>query len=184
MTWVDLAVLGVILLSGVLALMRGVVSEILGIGAWLGAAAAAVYGHHLVEPYLIQWVNLGELTQYAAMGVVFLVALIVFALISRLIGETIRHSALGGVDRSLGLLFGLARGAVLVIALFVAAGAVTKIEQWPEPARTARSLPVIHQGAEYLVGLLPPGMQPPVAALPDSPAPTSSELLSIPPGPR
>ncbi len=184
MTWVDLAILGVILLSGVLALLRGLVSEILGIGAWLGAAAAAIYGHHLIVPYVQKTVDLGGLTQYAAMGIVFLLALIVFALISRLIGDTIRHSALGGVDRSLGLIFGLARGAVLVIALFIAAGAVMKIDQWPEPARTARSLPLIHAGAVALVELLPAGMQPPVAALPNTPSPTSADLLSVPPGPR
>jgi membrane protein required for colicin V production len=108
MTWVDGVILGVILISGLLAFARGFVREVLGLAAWIGAAALAVWANPRIEPTFELWLhNHPGLAQPVAFGVVFLITLIVGLIICHHIGRAVRRSALGGLDRSLGLLFGL-----------------------------------------------------------------------------
>ncbi len=181
MTWVDFAVLGVIAVSGILALSRGLVSEVLGLGAWIAAAAVAFYGYPLLEPHVAEWTGFSlDIAQIISVGAIFLVALMVFAVITGRIGAVVRESALGGVDRTLGLVFGLARGAVLVIAAYIAAGMFTSTDRWPDPVKDARSLPIVADGAAWLVSLLPPALRPPVATPPVRVMPTAADLMRAP----
>jgi membrane protein required for colicin V production len=144
MTWFDLAMLGVLALSALLAFFRGFVREVLGVGAWLGA---------------------------------ILVSLIVLSVISSWAGALVRGSALGGVDRTLGIVFGLARGAVVLIFCYVAAGLVTVPQDWPEPIRDARLLPYVYEGAQQAVTLLPAGYHPHLVAPPVTQPPSLNDLL-------
>jgi membrane protein required for colicin V production len=147
--WVDLVVIAVVVCSGLLAFLRGFVREVLGIGAWLGAAAFTYQFAPDARPTFQQWIGNPDYAGAAAMGVCFLVALIVLSVIASLLGRLVRGSALGGVDRSLGVLFGVARGAALVVFAYVALGLVVAPEQWPEPVLQARTLPYVYQGAVW-----------------------------------
>ncbi len=132
MTWVDLAMFGIMAVSGLLAFVRGLVREILGIGAWVGAIAAGIAGLPLVRGYVRNWMDAPEWVDPVSFLVVFLVTLIVLMLAARAIGSLVRGSALGGVDRTLGLLFGLARGAVVIMIAYILAGTVFPIDHWPK----------------------------------------------------
>ena len=110
-------------------------------------------------------------------GAVFLVALIVLLLISGWVSSLVRLSALGGLDRTLGLVFGLLRGAALVVFAYIATGMVVPIERWPEPVLQARTLPLAYQGAVILVAALPHGFQPSVSPPPTGPQTTADALL-------
>jgi membrane protein required for colicin V production len=93
----------------------------------------------------------------------------------------VEDSALGGVDRALGLVFGLARGAFLVILAYILAGMVLPAtERWPEAVREARSLPLVVDGANRLVAMLPPDYRPRVSSPPLRPDPTQDDLLRPP----
>ena len=166
MTSVDLAVLGVMFLSGLVALMRGLVREVLSVAAWLGAAAVATTFMPLARPMVSQWVPSPEWTDPAGYIILFLVSLILFTLIAKLIGGAVRSSAIGGVDRSLGFLFGLARGAAIAVAAYIIAGMAIPVDHWPAQVLEARSLPYVYDGAKLAVRLIPPEYQPPVQAPP------------------
>ena len=166
MTSVDLIVLGVMFLSGLVALMRGLVREVLSVAAWLGAAAVATTFMPLARPMVSQWVPSPEWTDPAGYIALFLVSLILFTLIAKLIGGAVRSSAIGGVDRSLGFLFGLARGAAIAVVAYIVAGMAIPVDHWPAQVLEARSLPLIHDGARMAVRLIPPESQPPVYAPP------------------
>jgi membrane protein required for colicin V production len=171
MTWVDLAVLGIIAISGLLAFLRGFVREVLGIGAWVGAAALAVWANRRLVPSFDRWLhNEPGLAQPAAFGVVFLATLIVLLIICHVIGKAVRRSALGGLDRSLGLLFGLARGAALVVLAYIIVGIAVPVDQWPQPVLAARAMPLAYQGAAWAARWLPseyrPRLQPPPGGRP------------------
>ena len=56
---------------------------------------------------------------------------IVLMFVSHWIGAIVRGSVLGGLDRTLGLLFGLVRGAALVVFAYILAGVVLPIDRWP-----------------------------------------------------
>ena len=116
MNWVDLVVLGVILISGFLAFARGLVREALGLGAWaIAAYVASPYGvFPMVQPWARMQVRDTALADTLAFIGVFVIVLILLSLIAGAIAGAIRSSALGGLDRTLGLVFGLIRGAALV----------------------------------------------------------------------
>ena len=101
-----------------------------------------------------------------------------------MISNAVRGSALGGLDRTLGLVFGLARGAVLLSVAYIVAGFAIAVNQWPPVVLEARSLPIVYRGAEWLAVQLPPPYRPVVAPLPAGRPTTSASLLHANPAGR
>jgi membrane protein required for colicin V production len=181
MTWVDLAVLGVLAMSALLAFMRGLVREVLGIGAWAGAIVAAIEAMPTARGFVRQWITEPIWVDPAAFLSVFLVTLIVLSIVARLIGRLVRGSVLGGVDRTLGLVFGLARGAALVILAYILAGLVEPLDHWPAPVLEARALDPAYQGASWAVQQLPADYRPRIYAPPSGREATAEALLRATP---
>jgi membrane protein required for colicin V production len=155
---VDLGVLGVILLSALIAFSRGLVREILSIGAWVAAALATIYGLPRLQDIARAYIK-SEAIADAATGVtIFVVTLFVCAALGHLLARKMHASGLGAVDRSLGLLFGVARGAILVCLAYLAfIWAMPKEDDQPDLVKKAHTLRYVKQGAEILNSLLPQG---------------------------
>jgi len=162
MTSVDLAVLAVMFVSGLLAFSRGLVREVLSIGAWLGAAVIAITFLPAVRPLLVPYMPSPEWIDPAGYIVLFLVSLIVLSLIAKTIGGAVRSSAIGGIDRTLGLLFGLARGAALSVVVYIVACMAIPPDRWPEQVLESRSLPYIYTGALWVARQIPQEYRPEV----------------------
>jgi len=179
MNWVDLVVLALILVSGLLGAMRGLVREVLGIAAWVAAGfVAGPYGaFRYVAPWVRRQVSDPGVADAVAFGGVFLIVLILLWLVVRSLSNAVRGSALGGLDRTLGLVFGLGRGAALLVVAYILLGIGLAIEQWPAPILEARSLPIIHHGADWLAEQLPPNYRPAVARPPLGRSTTATGLL-------
>jgi membrane protein required for colicin V production len=155
MTSADLIIIAILALSALLAFMRGFVREVLSIGAWVGAALATIYGFPILQPYARKYIEVALFADIAAGVAIFVLALIVLTVLSHALSRNVRSSALGAVDRSLGLLFGLVRGAVLVcLAYLVMAWAIPQ-EDRPVWVAEARTLPLVQQGAGLLLKILP-----------------------------
>jgi membrane protein required for colicin V production len=182
MTWIDGAALAIILLSAAISAVRGFVREVLGVGAWVGAGIAAVRYFPLVQPEIASVLpaTMKNFTVYGAMAVIFIIVLIVLSLISALIGGLVRESALSSLDHSLGLLFGAARGAVIICIAYIGLGFAEPPAQWPAPVVNARFLPVTYSGAKMLVSLVPQQYQPKVDPPPSAPPPSASTLMQQP----
>ena len=182
MTWVDAAVIAVVVISAILAFLRGFVREVLGIGARIGAAVLAVWATPQVRPQFEQWLS-GRpgLAEPVAYGVVFLLSLLILLLLCRWIGALVRASVLGGLDRTLGLLFGLARGAALVVLAYILAGFVIPVERWPTPVLEARTLPFAYEGASWVAGRLPADYRPRIYRPPEGRQATAADLLRASP---
>lgn len=155
MTWVDLAVLGFVVISGLLAFVRGFVREVLGIGAWAGAVAAAMVALPTTREYIRDWFSKPDWVDPVSFVVVFLASLIVLMLVAGAIGRLVRRSPLGGVDRTLGLLFGLARGAAVVIVAYILGQMVFPVERWPPVVLNARTLTPTYEAARWVRDQLP-----------------------------
>jgi membrane protein required for colicin V production len=168
MTSVDLAVLGVMFLSGLLAFSRGLVREVLSIGAWLGAAVVAMTFLPAIRPLLARYVTSPEWIDPAGYMILFVLSLIVLSLIAKTIGGAVRASVIGGIDRSLGLVFGLLRGAALAIAVYIVACMAIPPDRWPEQVLESRSLPYIYTGAVWVARRVPPEYRPDVPPPPPS----------------
>jgi membrane protein required for colicin V production len=154
----DLIILLVLLLSGLLAFLRGFVQEVLSVASWIGALFVAVYGYVHLQPFARQLVTVNTTIADAAAGLVlFLFALVVFVIVSRFLARTLSMAGLGALDRTLGFLFGLARGAALVcLAYLLILWAVPERKDHPAWLTQARALPLVEEGAEFLWSLVPP----------------------------
>ncbi len=123
---VDGGVAAVVLISALLAYSRGLVREVLSIAGWIVAAVAAFFFAPTVEPIISELPVLRDiigdscqLAILAAFAAVFVVALVIVSLFSPLVSGSVQNSALGPVDSGLGLLFGVARGLLLVAVAFI-----------------------------------------------------------------
>jgi membrane protein required for colicin V production len=157
------------------------VHEVLSIGAWLGAATAGVLAEPQTTPIAAQYIQPDWLATGLAIGVVFVLVLVVLQVLIAWIAGRVQRSALGGVDRALGFVFGLARGAFVVVLAYIIAGtAAPGIDRWPNEIRMSRALPPVADAAEWLVAQLPPDFRPPLPDGSGRQSPTLDQLLRPP----
>jgi len=180
MNWVDAAAISIIVLSAVFSLVRGFVREALGVAAWVGAAFAALRGYQFAQPYVASVVTMKNLVVPISIGVIFVIILIILSIISAWVGGLVRESALSSLDRSLGLVFGAVRGAIILALAYIGLSMFVPANEWPGPVVQARLLPYAYEGATLLAGLLPPSYQPTVLPLPTTPAPSAGSLMQQP----
>ena len=177
MTWVDLTIFGLLLISGLLAFARGLVREVLGIGAWAGAVAAAILLLPMMRPVVAGWFTTKDWVDPVAFIVTFLGSLIVLMLFASMMGRLVRGSALGGIDRTLGLLFGLGRGALIVVIAYILGQMVFPTKQWPEAVASARLAQPTYQAAAWAVSQLPEAYRPKTLDPPPAGREATSEAL-------
>jgi membrane protein required for colicin V production len=156
-TYADIAIALVLLVSGVLAFVRGFVRELLHILAWVGAAAVAIYGFPFLQPVLLRYLQPELLANLATGAGLFVVSLVIFIFIAAGLAKRVQESDIGAVDRSLGFIFGLVRGAlILALAYLVLAQLLpTERKEQPRWVTASRGLPFVAVGAEYLTKLAP-----------------------------
>ena len=170
MSIVDIIVIAVIAISALIAFLRGFVREILTIGSWLGAAIVTLYLFPVLRTHFEDWISNKMAADIVGAVAIFIGSLVVFSVISHFAAGLIRGSALTAVDRSLGLVFGLVRGAVMVSLAYM-------IVVWLAPSLVhgARTEPMMARGAEILRNLAPRELRDGAPGLPSSLSPASSE---------
>jgi membrane protein required for colicin V production len=154
----DLILFGIMLISGLLALMRGFTREVLSLVAW-GAAAFAAYFAIKQQALLdlaMPYVDKAILAQIAVGAIAFIITLIIVSLISVKISDSVVDSAAGAFDRTLGFLYGLARGFVLVAIAYLFYGWLLPFDKQEDWVRNASSLPAIMAVGETLLSFMPP----------------------------
>jgi membrane protein required for colicin V production len=157
-TWLDLLLLGVMLISGLLAMIRGFMREVLSIAAWATAAVATVLLYHRLMPVAKASISSDILASAAVIGGVFLVTLLVVSIITVRISDMILDSRIGALDRTLGFLFGLGRGLIIVVVAFLFFAWLVPTNRQPDGVRLAKSRVVLENTGEWLQALLPQDM--------------------------
>ena len=154
----DVAVIVILLISGLFALFRGFVKEVLGAAGWVGAGFATyvLYYRGWVFPWFRHFITVPWLADSAAGVTIFIVAHVVFSAISHAIAHRVHQSNFSTLDKSLGLVFGLLRGAAVVCLGYLALGwAFSSADQYPAWVREARTMPIIERGARLIEKLIP-----------------------------
>ena len=151
----DIGVAVILLISGLLALSRGLVKEAFALTAWVGAALIALFGFSRVRPYALEVISIPWAAEAAAALGLFVVGFIAISLVSRPITSRVRESELRALDRSLGFLFGLLRGAVLVSLVYLLMLWLWQPADHPEWVREARTRPLVERGTKILQLLIP-----------------------------
>ena len=116
----DVTLLAVMLISALLAMVRGFMREVLSIASWAAAAVAALYFHKRLIPVVKEYITTNDTVALAISVVaIFFITLLVVAVITIKISDTVLDSRIGALDRTLGFLFGLGRGLVIMVVAFV-----------------------------------------------------------------
>ena len=131
MGWFDIAILLIILISSLISLVRGFVKESISLATWIAAGFIALAYHQVLSELLLPYLESPTISLAAAFAVLFIATLIVGAIINYIISQLVSKTGLSGTDKTLGVVFGVARG-VLIIALVVLFAELTPIpdEQW------------------------------------------------------
>jgi membrane protein required for colicin V production len=154
-SWADIAVVVVLIVSTILAVARGFVRETLSILAWAAAAVATLYFGPPFAAFLgarISTPLLGTVLAYAG---IFLVVLIPLSFVSFRLSERVRKSPVGTLDRSLGVPFGVVRGLALVGIAYLAISLIIPVRAQPVWLTQARLLPVIQRSSDVILSLIP-----------------------------
>lgn len=174
LTGLDIALAVIMLISGFLAMVRGLTREVLSIVSWAVAAIVPLYLYFYkgdlwlsMLQYILQYFDKRPYADLLLGGIIFIIVLIIVGLICARVSDSVLDSRVGALDRTLGFIFGLARGfALVVIAYYIFSGFVPA-ENQPQWISEARSLPVLVQTGESIASLLPEN---PAEHLPGGPA--------------
>lgn len=156
MNFLDLIILGVIGLSTLLAFSRGFIKEILSILGWIGAVIATVALFGPARNIVRQYIAEPLLADIAAGIGIFVVTMVLCGMLNHWVSAQVRGNGLGALDRSLGLVFGLVRGSVIVCAAYILMNwALPNPAERPDMVNQARMLPAVERGATFILTLLP-----------------------------
>jgi membrane protein required for colicin V production len=155
LTILDIVLIIIILVSAGFAFFRGFISEVLGMVAWGGAIFATLYGLPLFRPYVRAHIRPDALADTVLVLTLAIVSLVVFKLAAGYIGDRARQSRLGALDRSLGILFGLFRGLLVVCIAYMMISWIIPRDKQPDWIKTARMRPLIERGSNFVRSLLP-----------------------------
>ena len=154
-TLLDILLLVVMLISGLLAMIRGFMREILSIGAWGIAALVTLYSFAKVLPIAEGYVSSKTVATGITVGSIFLLTLLIVSIITVRISDMILDSRVGALDRTLGFLFGLGRGLIIVVVAFLFFAWLVPYRSQPEWVRGAKSKVVLQSTGQWLMAMLP-----------------------------
>ena len=152
---IDIILVVTVIISVLFALYRGLVRELLGIAAWILAGFAALYSYTPLQPLMNKIIENKTTAGIVGSTCVALVVLIIMTLINSWITKRLRQSALSGLDRILGFIFGIARAGLLAAICYLAASMFMPEKKLNEVEEQNLSIPYIRTMAGWLEYVVP-----------------------------
>ncbi len=152
----DLAVFALVVVSAIIAYLRGFVREVFSLASWIGALVVVWFAFNPLSAALAEYIQPPLLARIAAGAGSFLAALVLLSVVTGRIAGRVERSSHSALDRALGFLFGIIRGAVIICAVYLMGSRVVPLQDLPGWVREARSIPMIETGARQIEQLLPP----------------------------
>jgi len=156
-TLLDVILLGVMLISALLAMIRGFMREILSIVAWVVAAVVTILSYSRLVPLAKEtfktWPDM-VVTVVVVAGV-FLLTLLIVSVITVRFSDMVLDSRVGALDRTLGFLFGLARGLIIMAVAYWFFSFLVPDRGQPTWVRDAKSRLVLQNTSDWLVSMSP-----------------------------
>ena len=153
MIWIDFVLLGIIGISMLLSLWRGFVKEAVSLASWIAALWVAMLFFHDLSTWLGRWIDTPSIRDVLGFGILFIATVLIGGMIGYLAGQLVSKTGLSATDRALGMVFGIARGIVIVAVMVMLAGLTTLPQDpwWRESLLLAHFQDV----AIWLRGFLP-----------------------------
>jgi membrane protein required for colicin V production len=154
-TLLDIILIGVMLISALLAMIRGFMREVLSIAAWIIAALVTLYFYAKLLPFAKSYFNNDIIATGVVVAGTFLGTLLIVSVITVRFSDMILDSRVGALDRTLGFLFGLGRGLLIVVVAFLFFAWLVPDRSQPEWVRSAKSKVVLQGTGDWLMSMLP-----------------------------
>ncbi|MEA2990238.1 MAG: rane protein required for colicin production [Alphaproteobacteria bacterium] len=183
-TLLDIILISVMLVSALLAMIRGFMREILSIAAWVVAAGATLYAYSKLLPFAKSYFNNDVVAAAVVIGGTFLLTLIVVSVITVRFSDMVLDSRVGALDRTLGFLFGLARGLIIVVVAFLFFVWLVPERTQPSWVANAKSKVVLQSTGDWLMSMLPDDPESTILKRLKRPKPEEGEPPDAPPGQR
>lgn len=151
----DFAIIAVLMISASLSLLRGFTKEVLSIIGWIVSGYAAIFLGPSLKPLLASYIDVDWAVSAGAMLIVFLIVLIASSIGSSYIAGSIKGTGLGPLDRTLGVGFGLLRGAFIICMFYFGISAVIPEDDHPSFIADAQLRPMVQTGTKVFVAVVP-----------------------------
>ena len=115
----DWVILGVVTASGIISLFRGFTKEFLSLFLWVFSFIAAISLEYLVSPFITGYIDNPEISKISAYVVIFVACIFIGGIVINMISKLIKWSGVSGFDKFLGVLFGMARGLIVIFVIFL-----------------------------------------------------------------
>lgn len=123
MVWVDYLIIGIIVISSGISIVRGFIKEVLSLFSWILSFWVALMFYSHLSTLFVSYIETPSIRYFVAFFILFVVTLVLGALVNHMISQLVEKTGLTGTDRSLGVVFGILRGVAIVTLLVLAAGA-------------------------------------------------------------
>ncbi len=154
-TLLDIVLIAVMLVSGLLAMIRGFMREVLSIAAWVLAAGVTLYAYNKLLPAATAYFNSDLIAKAAVVGGVFLLTLLIVSVVTVRISDMVLDSRVGALDRTLGFLFGLGRGLIIVVVAYGFFDWLVPAKSQPAWVTDAKSKVFLANTADWLRSMSP-----------------------------
>lgn len=154
-TLLDIILLAVMLISALLAMVRGFMREILSIASWVIAAGVTLYAYPRLLPMAKQYVTSDIVATGVVIAGTFLGTLLIVSIFTIKISDMVLDSRVGALDRTLGFMFGLGRGLIIVVVAFLFFAWLVPDRSQPEWVKNAKSRLVLQGTGQWLMSMLP-----------------------------
>jgi membrane protein required for colicin V production len=183
-TLLDFILIGVMLVSALLAMIRGFMREVLSIAAWVIAAVATLYAYSKLLPYAKTYFNNDIIAAAVVIGGTFIGTLIIVSVITVKFSDMVLDSRVGALDRTLGFLFGLGRGLIIVVVAFLFFAWLVPPRTQPSWVANAKSKVVLQSTGEWLMSMLPDDPESTILKRLKRPKPDEGDPADAPPDQR
>jgi membrane protein required for colicin V production len=180
-TLLDIILIGVMLVSALLAMIRGFMREVLSIAAWVIAAVATLYAYSKFLPMAKSYFNNDIVAAAALIGGTFLGTLLIVSVITVRFSDMVLDSRVGALDRTLGFLFGLGRGLIIVVVAFLFFAWLVPPRTQPQWVANAKSKVVLQSTGDWLMSMLPDDPESTILRRLKRPKPEDGEPQDTPP---
>lgn len=168
---IDLIVIAILLISAGIAFFRGMIREVLTILGVLGGLVAAYYGGEHLVPIISNWLGIEEnaedvkklfdilpytmIAAALAYGSIFIFVVIILSVVSHMLSGWARAIGLGAIDRTLGVIFGIARGILILALLYLPVFMMVSKETRDNWFQGSKARIYIESTAKWMSGFIP-----------------------------
>src|SRR6202158_2697421 len=174
-TLLDIILIGVMLVSALLAMIRGFMREILSTAAWGIAAVVTLYAYSKLLPFAKSYFNNDIVAAAVVGGGTFLGTLLIVSIVTVRFSDMVLDSRVGALDRTMGFLFGLARGLIIVVVAFLFFAWLVPSKTQPAWVANAKSKIVLQSTGDWLMSMLPDDAESTILKRFKKPQPEDSE---------